>query len=133
MLLRLVRIGLGGRAGDGRQYVSWIHEQDFTRAVFRLIEREELEGVVNLAAPNPVPYSEFMRTLRAAWGIPFGLPAMRWMLEIGAFFLQTETELVLKSRRVIPTRLPQSGFAFQFPTWAEAARDLCNRWRTAHG
>jgi len=133
VLLRLVRIGLGGRAGDGRQYVSWIHEQDFTRAVFWLIEREELEGVVNLAAPNPVPYSEFMRTLRAAWGIPFGLPATRWMLEIGAFFLQTETELVLKSRRVIPTRLPQSGFAFQFPAWVEAARDLCNRWRTAHG
>ncbi len=131
VLLRLVRFGLGGRVGNGRQYVSWIHDQDFSQAVFWLIEHRELEGVVNLAAPNPVPYAEFMCTLRAAWGIPFGLPATRWMLEIGAFFLRTETELVLKSRRVIPSRLPPSGFTFQFPTWAEAAPDLCRRWRAA--
>ncbi len=130
-LLRLVRFGLGGRAGDGRQYVSWIHDQDFIRAIFWLIERDDLEGVVNLAAPNPVPYAEFMRILRAAWGIPFGLPATKWMLEIGTFLLQSESELVLKSRRVIPGRLPQSGFTFQFPAWAEAARDLCTRRRMA--
>ncbi len=128
-LLRLVRFGLGGRVGNGRQYVSWIHDQDFARAVVWLIEHAELSGAVNLASPNPMPYAEFMRTLRAAWGIPFGLPATRWMLEIGAFFLRTESELVLKSRRVIPARLLQSGFAFQFPTWVEAARDLCTRWR----
>ena len=131
VLLRLVRFGLGGRVGNGRQYVSWIHGQDFSQAVSWLIEHQELEGVVNLAAPNPVPYAEFMRTLRAAWGIPFGLPATRWMLEIGAFFLRTETELVLKSRRVIPGRLLPAGFTFQFPTWAEAAPDLCRRWRLA--
>jgi NAD dependent epimerase/dehydratase family enzyme len=111
--------------------VSWIHDEDYSRAIFWLIEHEELEGAINLAAPNPLPYSEFMHTLRTAWGIPIGLPATTWMLEIGAFFLQTETELVLKSRRVIPSRLLQSGFAFQFTTWAEAARDLCNRWRNA--
>ncbi len=128
-LLRLVRYGLGGRAGEGRQYVSWIHDQDFIRAVVWLIEHDELEGPVNLAAPNPVPNAEFMQTLRAAWGIPVGLPAMEWMLEIGAFFLQTETELILKSRRVVPERLLQTGFTFQFPTWVEAARDLCRRWR----
>jgi NAD dependent epimerase/dehydratase family enzyme len=70
-----------------------------------------------------------MRTLRSAWGIGFGLPATKWMLEIGAFFLRTETELILKSRRVVPGRLLQSGFEFQYPTWAEAAEDLCRRWR----
>jgi len=129
--LRLARFGLGGRAGSGRQYVSWIHDQDFSSAVFWLIEHEQLEGAINLAAPDPLPYSDFMRALRAAWGIPFGLPATRWMLEIGALFLRTETELILKSRRVIPSRLAESGFVFQFPTWGEAAADLCQRWRSA--
>lgn len=128
-LLGLVRAGLGGQSGDGRQYVSWIHAQDFVRAIDWLIEHDSFEGPVNLAAPNPIPNAELMRTLRAAWGIPLGLPATAWMLEIGAFFLQTESELILKSRRVIPGRLLQSGFTFQFPTWAEAARDLCSRWR----
>lgn len=128
-LLTLVRYGLGGKSGNGRQYVSWVHDQDFIRAINWLIEHEEVEGAVNLAAPNPVPNSDFMRTLRASWGISLGLPATEWMLEVGAFFLRTETELILKSRRVIPGRLLQSGFVFQFPTWEDAARDLCNRWR----
>lgn len=126
-LLTLAKCGLGGSAGDGRQYVSWIHDQDFVRAVYWLIERDELEGPINITAPNPIPNSEFMSVLRSAAGIPFGLPATPLMLEIGAFFLRTETELVLKSRRVIPSELLQSKFIFQFPTWAEAARDLCNR------
>jgi len=126
-LLTLVKCGLGGSAGDGRQYISWIHDQDFVRAVYWLIERDEFEGPVNLAAPNPIPNSEFMSELRAAAGIPFGLPAGPLMLELGAFFLGTETELVLKSRRVIPGILTQSKFVFQFPTWPEAARDLCDR------
>jgi uncharacterized protein (TIGR01777 family) len=129
VLLGLVRWGLGGANGDGRQYVSWVHDRDFIRAVYWLIDHPELQGPVNLASPNPVPNAEFMRILRAAWGIGFGLPATKWMLEIGAFFLRTETELVLKSRRVVPARLLQSGFVFQFPTWAEAASDLCCRWR----
>ncbi len=129
VLLRLVRFGLGGRVGDGRQYVSWVHDHDFVQAIFWLIEHDAVEGVVNLAAPNPVPYFEFMRTLRTAWGIPFGLPATKWMVEIGTSLLRTESELVLKSRRVIPGRLLQAGFTFQFPTWREAARDLCQRWR----
>ncbi|CAG0927407.1 Epimerase family protein [Thermoflexales bacterium] len=129
-LLSLVRFGLGGRVGDGRQYVSWIHDQDFVRAVSWLIEHEELTGVVNLASPNPLPYAAFIRTLRGAWGIPIGLPATKWMVEIGTFLLRTESELVLKSRRVIPGRLLQSGFTFQHPTWEEAAQDLCQRRRT---
>jgi NAD dependent epimerase/dehydratase family enzyme len=129
VLLGLVRWGLGGASGDGRQYVSWIHDRDFVRAIYWLIEHPELAGPVNLASPNPVPNTEFMSTLRTAWGIGFGLPATKGMLEMGAFFLRTETELILKSRRVVPGRLLQSGFAFQFPTWAEAADDLCRRWR----
>lgn len=129
MLSRLARLGLGGSSGDGKQFVSWIHDQDFVRTVDWLIQHEELEGPVNLAAPSPLPNAEFMQALRKAWGIPFGLPATEWMLELGAFVLRSETELVLKSRRVIPTRLLQSGFTFQFPSWAEAAKDLCARWR----
>lgn len=129
MLLRLVRFGLGGRFGDGREFVSWIHDEDFVRTVDWLIHHEELAGPVNLAAPNPLPNSEFMQNLRRAWGMPFGLPATECMLELGAFVLRSETELMLKSRRVIPTRLLQSGFTFEFPNWADAARDLCTRWR----
>src|SRR5271155_1122056 len=104
-LLKLVKMGLGGKAGDGRQFVSWIHHEDFVRAIEWLIEHEDVAGAGNLAAPNPLPNAEFMRELRNASGIPFGLPAAKWMLEIGAIFMQTETELILKSRRVVPRRL----------------------------
>ena len=127
ILLRLVRFGLGGQAGDGRQYISWIHEQDFVRAVLWLIDHEDLEGPVNLAAPQPLPNAEFMQTLREAWGHPFGMPAPELMLEVGARLFGSETELILKSRRVVPTKLLRSGFEFQYPTWAEAARELCKR------
>jgi uncharacterized protein (TIGR01777 family) len=129
VLLRLVRFGLGGLSGDGRQFVSWIHDADFIRAIQWLIEHEEIEGPVNIASPTPLPNAYFMRELRAAWGQPAGLPAAKWMLEIGAFLLRTETELVLKSRRVIPGRLTQAGFEFHYPAWRDAARDLCRRWR----
>jgi uncharacterized protein (TIGR01777 family) len=127
ILLRLVRFGLGGQAGDGRQFVSWIHERDFVRAVLWLIEDEHLRGPVNLAAPNPLPNAEFMQALREAWGHPFGLPAPELILELGACLLGSETELILKSRRVVPTKLLQSGFRFNYPTWPEAARELCKR------
>jgi uncharacterized protein (TIGR01777 family) len=127
-LLGLVRRRLSGRAGHGRQYVSWIHELDFARAVRLLIERDDLDGPVNLAAPNPLPYAEFMRALREAAGVRFGLPASRWMLEVGAFALRTETELVLKSRRVVPGRLREVGFEFEFPEWPAAAGELVSRY-----
>jgi uncharacterized protein (TIGR01777 family) len=129
MLLRLVRYGLGGRSGNGRQYVSWIHQADFVRAVYWLIKHDNLQGAVNLSAPKPLPNAEFMSVLREAWGAKFGLPASAWMLEVGAIFLRTETELILKSRRVIPGRLLESGFTFLFPKWSEAAGDLCRKWR----
>jgi uncharacterized protein (TIGR01777 family) len=126
-LLGLVRRGLGGRAGNGRQYVSWIHGEDFVRAVHWLIEHDSLAGAINVAAPNPLPFSDFMRALRQARGVRVGLPASRWMLEAGALLMRTETELVLKSRRVVPGRLLGSGFEFRHPTWPEAARELCSR------
>jgi len=129
VMLGLVRKGLGGTNGDGRQYVSWIHDVDFVQAVKWLIDHEEFTGPVNLASPNPLPNSEFMRTLRHAYGARIGLPAAKWMLEIGAVFLRTETELILKSRRVVPTRLLDSGFEFKFADWRAAATDLCQRWR----
>lgn len=127
-LLSLVRHGLGGKAGDGRQYVSWVHDKDFVRTLYWIIEHEDMAGAVNIAAPNPLPNAEFMATLRKAWGVRIGLPATKLMVEVGAVFLKTETELILKSRRVISSRLTESGFQFQYPEWRDAAEDLCSRW-----
>ncbi len=129
ILLNLVRFGLGGAQGNGRQFVSWIHDLDFARAVEFLINREDMDGPVNVASPHPLPNREFMAVLRDAWGIPNGLPAPAPLIELAAVFLRTESELVLKSRRVIPGRLLEAGFEFKFPAWAEAADDLVNRWR----
>jgi uncharacterized protein (TIGR01777 family) len=129
ILLRLVRFGLGGRAGDGRQYVSWIHDADFVRAVEWIIGDASLSGAVNLAAPNPLPNERFMRELRKAWGMPIGLPSPAWLLEIATRAIGTESELVLKSRRVVPGVLVERGFTFKFQTWDTAARDLCGRTR----
>ncbi len=129
----LVSKGLGGTAGSGRQYISWIHDADFIRAVGWLIENESLSGAVNISSPNPLPNREFMRIFRDAWGTKIGLPATELMLEIGAFLMRTETELILKSRRVVPTRLLESGFTFKFPDWQDAVKDLCERWRESNG
>jgi uncharacterized protein (TIGR01777 family) len=127
--LGLVRHGLGGVQGAGTQYVSWIHEADFVRAIDLLIARADLSGIVNLASPNPLPNRDFMHELRDAWGIRMALPLPEWTMEIGAFLLRTESELVLKSRRVVPARLLASGFQFLFPEWPAAARDLVDCWR----
>ncbi len=129
ILLLLVRAGLGGKAASGNQFVSWVHDADFVRAIDFLIAQQHLDGCINVCAPGPLPNREFMRALRQAWGASVGLPATKWMLEIGAFFLRTETELILKSRRVVPQRLPDSGFEFCFSDWPSAARDLVSRWR----
>jgi uncharacterized protein len=129
VLSNLVRFGLGGTQGNGRQYVSWMHEADYARAVEFLIEHEEMEGPVNLASPEPLPNREFMAVLRDAWNMPNGLPAPAPLIALGAFFLRTEPELVLKSRRAIPGKLLDAGFAFQFPEWSAAAEDLVRRWR----
>ncbi|RDG39323.1 TIGR01777 family oxidoreductase [Streptomyces corynorhini] len=127
----LARLGLGGPVAGGAQYVSWIHDHDFVRAVEFLSERDDVAGPVNLAAPEPLPHRAFMRGLRAAWRVPVGLPAMRWMTEVGAFALRSDTELLLKSRRVVPGRLLEEGFTFAYPRWPEAAHELARRRRGA--
>lgn len=127
VLCRLARFGLGGRMANGQQFVSWIHASDLCRALDWILEHEEISGPVNLAAPNPVPNREMMAAVRELCGVPFGLPAAAWMLEIGAFFLRTETELMIKSRRVVPGRLRASGFQFRFPKMRAAMADLLAR------
>jgi len=129
VLSRLVRVGLGGAQGSGRQYVSWIHEADFARAIEFLIEHEEIDGPVNLAAPHPLPNREFVAALREAWEMPNGIWAPAPAIEIGSFFLRTESELVLKSRRVTPGKLLAAEFEFEFPEWPEAAADLVRQWK----
>lgn len=129
VFLGLVRHGLGGAIGGGAQYVSWIHEADFTRSVDFVIENETFTGVVNLAAPHPLTNAAFLRAIREAWGTAVGLPTSSWMLEIGTWLMRTESELVLKSRRVVPGRLLDAGFEFRFPHWPPAARELVARWR----
>ena len=127
VLCGLTRKFLGGRIGSGKQYVSWIHETDFVNAIRFLIERDSISGPVNLSAPNPLPQSDFQAVLRKSLGVPFGLPAMKWMAELGAVFMKTDTELILKSRRVVPGRLLDAGFEFQFSNWSEAARALVDK------
>ena len=126
-LRRLTTSRLGGRMASGQQFVSWIHDADYCRAVEWLINHKDMKGVFNVAAPNPVKNAEMMRILREACGVRLGLPAPLWMLEFGAIFLRTETELVIKSRRVVPGRLLESGFNFEFPKIREAFEELVNR------
>ncbi len=124
VLRRLARLGLGGKMGSGRQMVSWIHEEDFCRAVEWILARENLTGPVNVAAPNPLSNRELMRAICRRYGRSFGLPATDWMLEIGAFFLRTQTEVILKSRFVVPGKLLASNFQFQFPELSGALQNL---------
>jgi len=129
LLLALARVGLGGpqRGGKthgGRQMFSWVHIDDVYRAI-RFIQADVgIDGPVNVTAPGPVQNVELMATLRRAVGARFGLPLYRWMLEIGSVALQTETELLLKSRWVVPTRLLAEGFVFDFPELDGAVRDI---------
>ncbi|MBN8219626.1 MAG: TIGR01777 family oxidoreductase [Spirochaetes bacterium] len=124
VLHNMTRWGLGGAIGGGHQYVSWIHYMDFCTAVRFVIAHKEIEGAVNFTSPQPLPQKDFMRELRRAAGVTIGLPATKWMAEIGAFILRTDTELLLKSRRVVPARLMHEGFNFRFPEWPAAARSL---------
>ena len=125
----IARLGLGGTQGPGTQYVSWLHVDDFLRMLDWCLENGELIGPINMCSPNPMPNSDFMRAFREACGVKRGLPASSWMLAIGAFFMRTETELLLKSRRVVPGKLLTSGFKFNHPTWPEAAKSIERLWR----
>jgi uncharacterized protein (TIGR01777 family) len=124
VLRRLAKLGLGGRMGDGRQFVSWIHAEDFCRAIQWLIDTPAASGVYNICAPQPVTNAEMMAIIRRAVGRSIGLPATRWMLEVVVFVLRTETELILKSRRAVPARLLSERFTFEFPTMDSAVRAL---------
>lgn len=123
-LHNLVKFGLGGKQGDGRQYVNWIYEQDVARIVEYLLNDPEAIGEFNCVAPNAVQNTYLMRAIRNACNMPFGLPAPKWLLEIGAAIIGTETELILKSRWVMPQRLLNMGFEFRYPN-VEAAIAQC--------
>ncbi|MBI3633710.1 MAG: TIGR01777 family protein [Candidatus Vogelbacteria bacterium] len=127
VLRRLTRLGLGGKMGQGDQFVSWIHEQDFCRAIEKIIDDSALSGIVNVAAPNPINNHGMMEIFRQVSEVSFGLPASRWMLEVGAFFLRTETELIIKSRRVVPGRLLKSSFEFNYPEMLKAVQEIESR------
>jgi uncharacterized protein len=127
VLRRLVRLGLGGSMAGGRQYVSWIHQEDFCRAVEWILEHPGWNGPVNIVAPNPVTNREMMAVFRRVCGRSIGLAAARWMLEIGAFVMRTETELMIKSRRAVPGTLLKSGFQFHFPTFQGALEEIERR------
>jgi uncharacterized protein len=124
-LKMLAKFGLGGKQGAGNQYFSWLHEKDFVGIVDFIIGNDSTRGAYNVTAPSPVPNSQVMSSLRHVLGIPFGLPLPKWLLEFGSIVIQTETELVLKSRRVIPKRLLQGGYKFQFENIEDALVELC--------
>lgn len=123
-LLNLVKFGLGGKQGDGEQYVSWIHEQDAVNCTEWLLKHKELDGIINCTAPEPVRNTNLMKCIRDGYGIPVGLPSPAWLLELGATMIGTETELILKSRWVLPKRLTDSGYPFLFKKVEHAIKDI---------
>ncbi len=123
-LISLTKYGFGGKQGLGNQKVSWIHETDFASAVEFLLIQNHLEGVFNLSVPNPTNNKTLMKTLRKEMKIPLGIPHPKWILEIGAKIIGTETELILKSRNVIPQRLLEHGFTFNYITIQKALNNL---------
>lgn len=122
-LKTLAKFGFGGKQGKGNQFVSWIHEEDFARAIDFIIEKE-MTGKVNVVSPKPIRNTDFMSKLRKAVGTPFGIPLNKTLLEIGSFFIRTETELVLKSRNVVPKLLLENGFIFKFENIDNAFKNL---------
>ncbi|MCD0473566.1 TIGR01777 family oxidoreductase [Flavobacterium sp. EDS] len=124
-LKTLAKIGFGGKQGKGNQFISWIHEDDFANAIDFILQKEMI-GIVNLVSPKPIRDADFMKKLQRSIGFPFGIPLNTFLLKIGAFFIRTQPELVLKSRNVIPKRLIESGFKFKFDNIEVAFRNLLN-------
>ncbi|GAA6767597.1 hypothetical protein AAFH68_35460 [Flavobacterium sp. CGRL1] len=122
-LKTLAKIGFGGKQGKGNQFVSWIHEDDFANAIDFIIEKE-ITDVINIVSPEPIRNIDFMQKLRKTVGFPFGIPMNKFFLEIGSFIIRTETELVLKSRNVVPKRLLENEFQFKFDTLEKALQNL---------
>ncbi len=123
----LLKFKLGGRQGSGEQMYSWIHEEDLCRMISFIEENKVLEGTFNASSPKPVSNTDFMQLLRKATGHRFGLPAYTWMLKLGAAIIGTETELVLKSRWVVPTRMLEAGFRFQYADAGEAINNIISK------
>lgn len=123
-LRMITKLGLGGKQGRGSQMVSWIHIEDFCRAVEWIIQNENMSGAINITAPNPISNEEMMKKLRKQTNIPFGMNAPVWQLELASIFLKTETELLLKSRNVYPENLMKNGFQFLYPTFEEVVANL---------
>ncbi|MEL6810020.1 MAG: TIGR01777 family oxidoreductase [Bacteroidota bacterium] len=121
---RLTQLGFGGKQGPGNQKVSWIHEEDFARSIEFILQKKEIQGVINIVSPTPTTNAQLMQTLRKKIGIPFGIPMGKSMLELGAKIIQTETELILKSRNVIPKKLIEYGFTFNYPKLDETLTHL---------
>lgn len=120
----LVKFGLGGKQGNGKQMFSWIHIEDLFQIIQFVETESDIKGVINCSAPEPVTNEDFMRTFREVKKIPIGLPSLTWMLKIGALIIGTETELLLKSRWVLPEKLINKGFKFEFPTIESALQDI---------
>ncbi|MCE3258596.1 MAG: epimerase family protein [Bacteroidetes bacterium] len=124
VLMKLSKLGLGGTMGSGKQQVSWIHVEDFCRITEWLIKNESASGPYNIVAPQPIRNKDMMKLFRRKTGMPFGLWAPAWMLEIGAFFIRTETELILKSRYAVPERLLKEGYEFKYKTFESCLDNL---------
>ncbi len=122
--LNLCKFGLGGHQGSGKQMYSWVHVEDICRAIEFMFNQPTMAGVYNVSSPNPVTNKTFMQTLRTATHQAFGLPAYTWMLKIGAAIIGTETELLLKSRWVVPTKLQEAGFVFKYPNLDGAFKEI---------
>ena len=123
----LLKFGLGGQQGNGKQMYSWVHVEDTCRIIDWLVNNPELEGTFNCSSPEPVTNKQFMQTLRTITGHKFGLPAYKWMLKIGAAVIGTETELILKSRWVLPTKILQTGFQFKYPLLENALKNIISK------
>src|ERR1051325_1031914 len=123
-LAGLARWGLGGRAGNGRQYISWIHAQDLVRIFLRALDSQGMEGVFNATAPNPVTNDEFMRDLRRALHRPWSPPVPAWAVRVGGWLMGTEPALALTGRRCRPKRLGGFGFWFRFPGLGRALAEI---------
>lgn len=126
-IVNLAKYGFGGKQGSGKQFFSWIHEQDFVRAINFIINNNEIEGIINIVAPKPSDNKSLMKTIQKQQKRPLAIPLPKTLLEIGAFLIKTETELILKSRRVVPKKLLENGFIYDYPNLKTAVDNLLNR------
>ena len=124
--LNMARFGLGGKIGTGNQYMSWIHEDDFANVVDWAIQDESVHGILHCASPFPVTNKDFMKAMRLAVSVPFGLPNPAFLIRIGAVFIGTEAELVLSGRRVVSRILAEKNFNFKYPHIGDAIQQLNN-------